>query len=62
MSVATAQRVDRVTVGAFFSMMKNEVTEVTLSGTPGNIFNVNGSGIQVNNPDTVITDKGHKNI
>ena len=37
------------------------MTENNLSGTPGKIFNINESGTQENNSDTVITDKGPKN-
>jgi len=38
-------------------------TENNLSDTPGNICNIYESGIQINNkPDSVITDKGSKNV
>ena len=36
------------------------MTENKLSCTPENIFNVNETGTQINNSDTVITDKGTK--
>ena len=36
------------------------MTENILSGTPGNISKLNRNGTQVNNPDTVIIDKGPK--
>ena len=60
LSVARAQRVNRNIVGIFFNMSENVATENNLSGTPWNVFNVNENGTQLNNSDTVLTDKGPK--
>ena len=44
-------------------MPKYRTTENNLSDTPGNIFNIDESGIQANNkPDSVITGKESKNV
>jgi hypothetical protein len=44
-------------------MLGKVATESNLSDTPGNICNIDESGMQINNkPDAVITDKGSKNI
>lgn len=61
LSVARAQRVNWNTVGTFFNMLEKTATENNLSGTPGNDSNVNESGTQVNNTDTVFTEKRLKN-
>jgi hypothetical protein len=48
-------------VGTFFNMLEKLATENNISDTPGNIFNTDESGIQINNKaDTVITEKGLK--
>jgi hypothetical protein len=42
-------------------MLDNVATETNLSDTPKNIFNIDDSGIQINNkPDSVIKEKGPK--
>jgi hypothetical protein len=42
-------------------MLEKEATENNLSDKPGNIFNIDGSGIQINNePGSVIKEKGSK--
>jgi hypothetical protein len=54
-----AQRMNRNAVGAFFNMLEKVATENNLSDTPGNIFKIDGSGVQINNnPNSVITEKG----
>jgi hypothetical protein len=56
-----AQRMNRNAVRAFFNMLEKVATENNLSDTPGNILNIDGNGIQINNkPDSVITEKGSK--
>jgi len=38
-------------------------TENSFSGTPGNIFTFDDSGLQINNkPDSIITEKGSINV
>jgi hypothetical protein len=41
-------------------MVEKTATENSLPGTPGNVSNVNENDTQVNNSDTVITDKRPK--
>jgi hypothetical protein len=42
-------------------MLENITTEISLSDTPGNIFNIDKSGIQINEkPASVITEKVSK--
>jgi len=44
-------------------MLEKLVTKNKLSDTPGNISNMNGSGIQVSKKhDSVITENGSKNV
>jgi hypothetical protein len=51
------------TVGSFLNMLERVVTENNLSDTPGNIFNIDESGNQVNNkPDSSIREQGYANI
>jgi hypothetical protein len=50
-------------VGTFFNILDKVATENHPSDTPGNICNIYGNGIQINNkPDSVIIDKGSKNV
>ena len=63
LSLARAQRMNRNTVGTFFNILEKVTTENKLSDTPGNIFKIDRSGIQINNkPGIVITEKWSKNI
>jgi len=63
LSVVRAQRINRNSAATFFNMPENTATENNLSDTPGNILNTDKSGIQANNkPDSVITEKGSKNV
>jgi hypothetical protein len=51
------------TVGTFFRMLQEVATENNLSGTTGNVFNIDLSGIQTDNkPVSVITENESKNI
>jgi hypothetical protein len=44
-------------------MLEKAATENNLSYTPGNIFNTDESGIQINKkPNSVITEKGSKGV
>jgi hypothetical protein len=49
-------------VGTFFNMLEKIAKENHLSDTPGNIFNINGSGKQIpsNKSDSVRTEKRSK--
>jgi len=49
--------------GTFVNILEKIVTEYALSDTPGNIVNIDSSGIQINNnTDSVITDSGLTNV
>jgi hypothetical protein len=62
LSVARAERMNRNT-GIFFNVLEKVGTENNFSDTPGNIFNFDDSGIQINNkPDSVIAEKGSVNV
>jgi hypothetical protein len=49
LAVTVAQRMNRNADGTFFNMLEKAATENKLSDKPGNIFNIDGSGIQINN-------------
>lgn len=49
LSLARARRMNRKTVrNIFFNKLEEVVTENNLSDTPGNIFNIDQSGTQIN--------------
>jgi len=60
LSVASDKRMNRNTFGTFFNFPEKVVIENNLSGTPGNVSNVNRNGTQIHFSDTVIIDKGPK--
>jgi len=63
LSLARVQRMNRNTVGTFFNILDEITTENTFADTPWNIFNIDESGININNkPGAVITEKASKNI
>jgi hypothetical protein len=63
LSLARAQGMDRKIVETFFNMMEKVVTENNVFDKPGNIFNVDQSGVQANNkPASVITGKVSKSV
>jgi hypothetical protein len=52
---------NRNTVRTFFNMLEIVAIEHTLSFTPGNIFKIDDSCIQIyNKPGSLITEKGPK--
>jgi hypothetical protein len=53
LSVARAQRMNRNTVGTFLNMLKKVAAENNLSDKPGNTFNFDDSGIQINKNQTL---------
>jgi len=62
LSLDVAQRINWNTVGSFLNMMEKVATENNFSDTPGNIFNIDGSGNQINNKrDSAISEKCYKN-
>lgn len=63
LSLTGAERTNRNPLATFFNMLEKEATENSRSETPGNIFNIYGSGIQINNkPGFVITESSCFNI
>ena len=61
--LARDQRMNRNTVGIFFNMLEKVATENNPPDTPGNIFKMDKSSIQIyNKPHTVMTDKSAKNL
>ena len=48
LSLARAQRMNWKLVRNIFNKLEKVVTENKLSDTPGNIFNIDESGIQIN--------------
>jgi hypothetical protein len=60
LSLVGVQRKNGNTAGTFFNMLEKAVSQKNLSDTPGNTFNIEESGIQINNkPEFVITEKGY---
>jgi hypothetical protein len=58
-----AQSKDRRTVDKFFNALKKVATKRYLSNTPGNIFNADVSGIQINQiPDSVNAENWSKYV
>jgi len=58
LSLDVAQRVNWNTFGSFLNMMEKVATENNFSDTPGNIFNIDESGNQINNkPNSAIRQK-----
>jgi hypothetical protein len=56
-----AQRINRKMLETFFNMIEKVATGNNLSDTPGNIFNIDESGTQINNkPNSVMREKGLK--
>ena len=61
LSLVGVQRKKANMAGIFFNLLEKVVSKKNLSGTPGNIFNIEESGIQINNkPEFVITEKGYQ--
>ena len=63
LSVARGQGLSREEVQGFYDLLQKIMTEHQLFDKPGNIFNIDESGIQIiNKPDKVVTAKGSKNV
>jgi len=61
--LAIAHKMNRNTVGTFFKTLEEVATQSSLSDKIGNVFNIDLSGIQINNkPVSVITGNEPKNI
>ncbi|XP_063226226.1 uncharacterized protein LOC134533020 isoform X1 [Bacillus rossius redtenbacheri] len=62
-SVLRAQGMNREEVNKYFDLLTATLQEHGLMGKPGNVFNVDESGLQLNNkPDKVIAVKGSKDL
>ena len=58
LSLFGVQRKKGNMAGIFFRLLKKVVSKNSLSGTPGNNFNIEERGTQINNkPEFVITEK-----
>lgn len=63
LSLARAQGMNRVDVAAFFALLERTLTENDLLNKPSKIFNMDESGLKLNNePGEVITRKGSKDV
>lgn len=62
LSFARVQRMDQNIVLTLFNMLEKLGTKNNISDTHGNIWNIHKSSIQINKPDTVITEKGSRNV
>lgn len=62
-SVARSEAMKKETVRDYFSLLERVITENDLFQKPGSIYNMDESGLQLNNrPGHVIAKKGSKNI
>jgi len=60
LSLFGVQRKKGNMAGIFFNLLRKVVSKNSLSGKPGNTFNIEESGTQINNePEFVITEKGY---
>ena len=62
LSLTRAQRMTWNIAGTFFNMLEKVATEYNLSDRPGNIFNIDESGIQINNKPDFLKKKSSKNV
>jgi len=63
LSLVRAERTNRYPTGTFFRVLEKVATENNPSDTHGNVLNIYGSGIQINNkPGFVITESSCFNI
>lgn len=62
-SVARAVAMSRETVTEYFSLLDNILTEYELHDKPGNIYNTDEAGLQLNcRAGSVLAEKGSKNV
>lgn len=62
-SVARAQGMDRKTVSEYFDLLEKVLIENDLIDKPGSIYNMDETGLQLNNkPGEVVAIKGSKNV
>ncbi|KAB0803136.1 hypothetical protein PPYR_00106 [Photinus pyralis] len=62
-SVARSTALNRETVNSYFALLETVLTENQLFDKPGNIFNIDETGLQLNNkPGHVIAAKGSKSV
>lgn len=63
LSLARTQGMNRKDVNEYFSLLLQILTEYDLLDKPGKIFNIDETGIQINNkPGKVIASKGAKDV
>ncbi|XP_030767613.1 uncharacterized protein LOC115891305 [Sitophilus oryzae] len=62
-SLARARGMNKKDVDAYFDLLGKTLEEHSLFDKPGNVFNMDETGLQLNNrPEHVIAEKGSKNI
>ncbi|KAI4472189.1 hypothetical protein MML48_1g09561 [Holotrichia oblita] len=62
-SAARALGMNRKDVASYFSLLENTLTEHDLMNKPGSVFNMDETGLQLNNtPEHVVAIKGSKNV
>ncbi|XP_072399497.1 uncharacterized protein [Diabrotica undecimpunctata] len=62
-SAARALGMNKTDVSAYFTLLKNILNEHSLMNKPGSIYNIDETGLQLNNmPEHVIAIKGSKNV
>lgn len=62
-SIARAKGLNKIAVKEYFDLLKNVLEENGLIDKPGNIFNMDETGLQLNNkPGKVVALKGSKNV
>lgn len=62
-SLARCQGMSRTEVSSYFTLLEATMNEAGLINKPGNIFNMDETGLQLNNkPGYVIAKKGSKNV
>lgn len=62
-SIARAQGMSRALVQRYFDLLENILSECNLHNKPSNVFNVDETGLQLNNkPSHVLAGKGSKNV
>lgn len=62
-SIARVEGLSRKAVQGYFTLLESVMSEHQLFDKPGNVFNVDESGLQLNNkPGQVIAEKGSKSV
>ncbi|XP_030749386.1 uncharacterized protein LOC115877377 [Sitophilus oryzae] len=62
-SLARCQGMNKTEVSSYFTLLQNVLEEADIMGKPGHLFNMDETGLQLNNkPGYVIAKKGSKNV